>query len=272
MKSIKNHLSLVIALVSILFSMQLYLVIERSIKAYTVNLANNYAVIVLSKKEISKDEFVSCNALVIDVEQLNSDEVVDRLSSGMKNSNVEYIKLTLPKFYKLILREYPSPDDILKLKKSLQNLKDIVKIEDFAQNHDLVYKMLLLFNKVSLMFATVILVVTLLLIFKELKIWQYKHNQRMSVMALFGAPLWLRSAVLFRLAIADAIISSVITIGLFFYISTNYWIKEQFREIGIDVNIFDLLNDSILVFGVAIGISIVLAILIVLGHREEDEV
>jgi cell division transport system permease protein len=91
----------------------------------------------------------------------------------------------------------------------------------------------------------------------------------MSIMGLFGAPVWLRSAVLFRLAIVDAIIASLFAFGLFIYISSSMWVKTQFSNIGIDVVIFDVINDAALLFGAAIVLSILLASLIVLGHKEE---
>jgi cell division transport system permease protein len=129
--------------------------------------------------------------------------------------------------------------------------------------------LLLLFKKVVSIFSVFVLIVTVLLIFKELRIWQYKHNERMSIMGLFGAALWLRSAVLFRLSIVDALIASVISIGVFAYLSSYPWIIEQFRSIGIDVVIFNPVDDSLIIVGVSMSISIILASLIVLGHKEE---
>ena len=118
-------------------------------------------------------------------------------------------------------------------------------------------------------FAVVVLVVTLLLIFKELKIWQYKHNERMSIMGLFGAATWLRSAVLFRLAIVDALIASIVAFGVFLYVSSSPWVLGQFSNIGINIVIFNPIEDSLLILGVAMSISVALASLIVLGHKEE---
>jgi cell division transport system permease protein len=187
----------------------------------------------------------------------------------MKNTNIELLKLSLPKFYKLSLAYYPTPKEIKELREDLLKSKSITKIEDFSHSHDTVYKLLLLFKNVVSLFALVVLVVTVLLIFKELRIWQYKHNERMTIMALFGAPLWLRSAVLFRLAIVDALIASFVTLGSFVYLSSSPWILEQFNNIGINVIVFDILNDFLMILGVSVSISILLASLIVIGHKEE---
>lgn len=269
MKSIKNHLSLIIALVSILFSVQLYILVERSIEAYSSKLANNYSIIVMSKKELQLNDFKAINSLVTDSTLLDSNEVASRLSSDIKSVNLDLLKLSLPKFYKITLKSYPTPSQIKELKNDLLKNAYVTKVEDFSYNHDTIYKLLLLFKSVAILFAGVIFLVTILLISKELRIWQYQHNERMSIMSLFGAPLWLRSAVLFRLAIVDAIISSVIIIAIFMYISVDKWVGDQLRSVDIKIVIFDTINDSMLLGSMALVISLILATLIVIAHKEE---
>ena len=269
MKSFKNHLSLVTALLSILFSIQIFIIVDRSIEAYNESLAKNYSVIIVSQKKLDNKSILSLNSMISEVSELSADSVIKRLNSGISAKNIELLKLTLPKFYKLSLTHYPTPSQIEKLRRDLLTNRAITKIEDFSHTHDITYKLLLLFKNVVSLFAIVVFIVTSLLIFKELRIWQFKHSERMSIMGLFGAPVWLRSAVLFRLAIVDAIIASVLAFGLFIYISSSSWVQEQFSNIGISVLIFDIVNDSTLLFVTAIILSILLASLIVLGHKEE---
>ncbi|NPA60291.1 MAG: cell division protein FtsX [Epsilonproteobacteria bacterium] len=269
MKSFKNHLSLVVALLSILFSMQIFIVVDRSIDAYKQNLTNNYSVIIVSQKRLDRVSILKLNSMISEVEELSAEKVIKRLNSGISQKNIELLKLTLPKFYKLRLSKYPTPKQIENLKKDLMKNKSITKIEDFAHSHDTTYKLLLLFKNVVSLFAIVVFVVTTLLIFKELRIWQFKHSERMNIMGLFGAPTWLRSAVLFRLAIVDAIIASILAFSLFIYLSSLALVKEQFTNIGINIVIYDVLNDSLLLLGVALILSILLASFIVLGHKEE---
>jgi cell division transport system permease protein len=269
MKSIKNHFSLVLALLSILFSIQIFTIAQRSIDSYKHNLANNYSVIVVSTKRIKNDKFIQINNLIKNVSELSPDNVIKRLNKNMDKKNIDLLKITLPKFYKLTLKHYPSPQEIKKLTKDLFKYDSITKVEDFAETNDTIYKLLLLFKGVVTVFAITIFTITSLLIFKELRIWQYKHSERMSIMGLFGAPVWLRSAVLFRLAIIDAIIASIASILIFLYISSNKWIVEQFDNIGIKVTIFDTLNDSIILSLAALTLSLILASMIVMAHKEE---
>lgn len=269
MRSVKNHLSLVIALLSILFSIQVFFIVERSIDAYKVTLASNYSVIAVSKKALDSSEFIKINKLISGVQELSPDAVIKRLSSDMKHTNVELLKLTLPKFYKLTLEYYPTSQEVKALREDLLANSLITKVEDFSHTHGTTYKLLLLFKNVVSLFAFVVFIVTVLLILKELRIWQYKHNERMTIMGLFGAALWLRSAVLFRLAIVDALIASFLAFGIFYYMSSYPWILEQLDSIGINIVIFNPVNDFLIILGVAVSISILLASLIVIGHKEE---
>ncbi len=268
-KSIRNHISLVLALTSILFSVQLYILVERSISAYNVKLKNNYSMIVMSKKDITQEEFLPINKLIAKATPIDANEVATRLSGGIKSINLDLLKLSLPKFYKVTLSHYPTPAEIKSLKDTLLKHPYITKVEDFSYSHDIVYKLLMLFKTVAALFAGVILLVTMLLIFKELRIWQYQHNERMSIMSLFGAPLWLRSAVLFRLAIVDAIISSVIIVSIFTYLAQDKWVLNELNGVGINIVIFDFINDSIFLGTLAVGISMLLAVLIIIAHKEE---
>ncbi|MCF6339315.1 MAG: cell division protein FtsX [Sulfurimonas sp.] len=269
MKSVKNHFSLIIALLSILFCIQIFIIVDRSIEAYKENLANNYSIVVVSKKQIKEKEMLLLDESISSVQELPPDNVIKRLNTNIDKKNMNLLKLTLPKFYKLYLYKFPTPDDIKKLKLNLSKNKSITKIEDFAKTHDTTYKLLVLFKNVVFIFAMVVSIVTMLLILKELRIWQFKHNERMSVMGLFGAPIWLRSAILFRLAIVDALISSVLIFLIFIYISTNKWVLLQFQNLNIKVEVFNLVNDSLLLLAISLIVSVTLAAMVVLGHKEE---
>lgn len=269
MKSIKNHLSLILALLSILFSVQVFVIVDRAIDAYKTGLANNYSIVMVSQKSLDEATIKGLNPLIKSYSELSPDAVIKRLSSDLNSKNAELLKLTLPKFYKIYLTTYPSPSEIKKLTADLLKNQFVTKVEDFAHTHDVTYKLLMLFKNVISLFAIVVFVVTVLLIFKELRIWQYKHSERMNVMGLFGAPVWLRSAVLFRLAIVDAIISSLIAFGAFTYAATHQVVIQKLQSIGIEVKVFDLIQDAPILFGIAMTLSLILAFLIVMGHKEE---
>ena len=49
-----------------------------------------------------------------------------------------------------------------------------------------------------------------------MRIWVLEHKERMDIMTLFGAPFWMKSAVLYRLAIVDSFIATAVVIALFY--------------------------------------------------------
>lgn len=269
MKSFKNHLSLVVALLSILFSLQTFIIVERSINAYKENLAKNYSLIVVSQKHLKEKEILKKSPLIVSLKALSPDAVIKRLNSGIDKNSIAILKLSLPKFYKLKLKTYPSPLEIKEITNKLLKNRSIIKVESFSKTHDTTYKLLLLFKTVIAVLAFSVGVVTVLLVSKEMKIWQLKHNERMSIMGLFGAPTWLSSAVLFRLAIVDALIATFLSFMIFIYISSSSWISEQFSSIGIEVVVFDVLKDTFMMLSLAMTLSILLATFIVLSHKEE---
>ena len=269
MKSFKNHISLVIALLSILFSLQIFTIVDRSIDAYKENLAKNYSLVIVSKKILNTKNLLNDNKIIDGVSEVSPESMIKKLNSGISKQNMELLKITLPKFYKVTLKYYPSSIELDKLTEKLLKTQSIDQVETFSKTHDTTYKLLLLFKTVITVFSFTVIVVTVLLIFKELRIWQFKHNERMSIMGLFGAPVWLRSAVLFRLAIVDAFIASALSFLIFSYLSSMPWVLEQFSNIGIHVVVFDTLYDFLTMLGVSVAVSMLLATSIVLGHKEE---
>ncbi len=269
MRSIKNHLSLIIALFSIVFTMQIYIVIDRTVVAYENDLNNNYSVVVVTKKKMEPKTLVSLSPTITSAKEISTKEVLTNLQSQMKQRHIDLLKLSLPHFYALHLNHYPTPSELQTLRKRLERNAEITRIEDFAKSHDTIYTLLLLYKSISMLFAIGIFAVTSLLIIKEMRIWQFQHNERMSIMAMFGAPVWMRSAVLFRLAIVDAIIASLLAIATFSYADFTKVGSEQLRSIGVEVQIFELVNDGMLIVALALSLSIILATLIVIGHKEE---
>jgi cell division transport system permease protein len=270
MKSLKNHISLIIALFTVLFSVQIYVSVDRTIAAYETRLKNDYSIIVVANKNLTSAEFKAMDNLIERSDVIATDQVLNRLQGEMTKKNLDLLKITLPKFYRIYLNRFPTPSEIEKLQKRLQKNSAIERVEGYAQTHDTVYKLMLLFKDVVQIFSIAIAAVTSLLILKEMRLWQFQHADRMSIMALFGAPVWLRSAVLFRLAIVDAIIATIVLCLAFFLIEQYGWMDILLRTVGISIELFDFVNDAVRSLVIALGVSIVLTLTIVVGNSEEE--
>jgi cell division transport system permease protein len=269
MKSIKDHISLILALFSILFAVQIFLVNDRALTAYEEKLSTTYSMIVVTSASIPENTFKGYSGNIEKVESLPTDAVVSKLGGDISAKNLELLKLSLPKFYRIHLKTFPSSSEIELLTKTIKANNLVTRVEDFSNNHDTIYKLLILFKQITQLFAAVILIVTILLIAKEMRIWQLQHSERMNIMGLFGAPVWLRSAVLFRLAITDAIIASIFSVLMFYTIAMSSWTADQLQTIGIEITVFDPLTDGSILLGIAVAISILLASTLAIGYREE---
>ncbi len=271
MKSLKNHVSLIVALFTVLFSVQIYVAVDRTIAAYEEHLKNGYSIIVVSKQSLKEADFKALDTLIDRTEAIPTDQVLKQLKGEMSQKNLDLLKATLPKFYRLYLSRFPTPQEIQSLQKRLQKHSAIERVEGYSQTHDTVYKLMLLFKDVVQIFSISIAAVTSLLILKEMRLWQFQHAERMNIMALFGAPVWLRSAVLFRLAIVDAIIATVAICLAFFIIEHYGWMDKLLQTVGITISLFDFLNDALRLLAIALGVSIVLTLTIVIGNTEEEQ-
>ena len=269
MKSLKNHLSLIIALLTILLTLQIFLSVEKAITAYEADLSENYSIIVISDQNISAKQLTQISPAIINSEEISAQQIVQRLQKEMKSKMIDLHKIILPHFYRIHLDHFPTPAEVDTLSQKLSSQPYIKRVENFSHNHSTIYKLLLLFKWVTMILAVSIFAVTTLLIIKEMHLWQFQHHDRMNIMALFGAPVWLRSAVLFRLAIVDAIIATLITSAIFITAYHYRWAQDQLSAINVHIELFNPFYDSLQLLGVALSLSVLLASLIVMGHKEE---
>jgi len=269
MKSLKSHFSLITALFSILITLQLFMSLDRVIEAYEATLGDNYGIVVVSDTNLTQAFFARVDSLIQKAEPISPARMLQNLQQLSSTSQINLMELELPHFYRLKLKRFISPDESRDLGAKLRSNGSISRVETFAQQHDTVYRLLELFKGVIIVLAGVLFLVTSLLIIKEMRLWQFQHRERMNIMALFGAPVWLRSAVLFRLAIVDAIIASLLASTLFLAASSNGLLESVAALVQIDIALFTPLSDLPLLFALAIGLSILLASIIVIGYKEE---
>lgn len=269
MKSLKNHFSLIAALFTILFTLQVYQILDRSIASYEESLRANYSIVVIANTALEEDAIKSRFSIVRSIEEISPEKVIKRLENEMDKTSLGLLRASLPKFYRLSLERYPQPEEVDMLSSQLESMKQIKRVESFSKTHDQIYKLLLLYKGITQIFAFAVFVVTILLIVKEMRIWQFQHAERMNIMALFGAPIMLRSAVLFRLAIIDAIIAASLVLAVFGLIINRGWADPFFNDINIHVMLFNYTKDTFLHFSIALSLSVILALMLIVNQKEE---
>ncbi|WP_353662821.1 FtsX-like permease family protein [Hydrogenimonas sp. SS33] len=269
MTFIRNHLGLILPLFAILFSLEYLLVFDRVVHTYENRLKEQFTVIVVADRGVDPVALKNASVLVGSVEKVDAAAVLKRLRRQISEANLEKLKAVLPVFYTVKLRRYPDSKRLEKLKEELTGVKGVRRVQVFENVHDRIYGMLIFMKSNFYVFATLIALIGSLLILKQMVVWQLEHSERMQIMALFGAPVWLRSGVLFRLAFVDALIALLLAAGLMFYLTGESHVLTILQEMHIDPATLLHLDDLTLLAATAFGLSLFSALWVVMRFKEE---
>jgi cell division transport system permease protein len=265
MKYLKNHIFLIFALVSILFSIETYLIFNKIVSNYEKKIVKNYTMIVVSKTKIDKLEFKNISR----IEQIDIKDSLANVKKQFRNLDIDKLKAKLPYFYKLHFKKFPTPMELKRIETKLLADPNIKKVESFRQNQNQVYNLLLMIRLVATMFMVIILFISFLLIIKQLEVWKFEHSERMYIMELFGAPFWFKSALLLKLAIIDSIVSIVFIFGLMEYIFNSDMYKNLLNQLSITIHI-DIFKDLTMFFVISLVISLMATFIVILTKRDEN--
>ncbi len=256
MKSVKNHISLIIPLFAILFSVEFYLIIDRIIQNYEKSLANDYSIIVVSKRPLSLDELKLVDEDIVSIKEIDASLVINRLKQN--NINVDYneLKNFLPRFYKIFLSTFPSANKLNQIKAKLMKTEGILRVETFMKTHEKMYNFLIFIKNLSKIFLAIIFITSAMLVFKQIEVWNLEHQERMYIMSLFGAPLWMRNAILVKLSIIDTIISTLLVYAVYYYLLKSGYFSKFLGLEDIALNPDVLRTDMIWMFLLGFFISI----------------
>ena len=264
MKFIKTHISLIFPLVAILLGLEFFIVFDRTTDTFEKSLQNGYSMMVVSKEEMSIDDFKSWDEHIEQVSELEKSKILKRLKMNKDAKKSKQFESSLPNFYSIKLNAYLTLDELATVKHNLKKSSNILTIESFQSAYQSKYE---LFSFIKFSFQTFIIFMTIIgffLIVKQMEVWNFLHAQRMKIMEIFGASLFLRSKVLINMALIDAVISALITSALF-YLFQNSWVrgsqmeilKENVESVFSLGDIFILLFASIVVVMIAVYIVVV---------------
>jgi cell division transport system permease protein len=269
MKFIKQHVSLIFPLVAILLGLEFFIVFDRTTDSFEKSLKNGYTMMVVAKDEMSIDDFRSWDEHILKVEEIEKSKILHGVNIDLANGKGKKLEASLPNFYSIKLDSYLNIPDLAKVKTNLKKSTSITRIETFTSVYQSQYE---LFSFIKFSFHTFILFMTIIgffLILKQMEVWNFLHAQRMKVMEIFGASLFLRSKVLINMALVDAVISAIITSTIFFTIQ-NLWVRNTHMEILKDnvESIFAFSDFFVLLFASIIVVLIAVA-LVVVNVKEE---
>ena len=269
-KFIKTHLSLILPLMAILLGLEFFSVFDRTTESFEKSLKNGYTMMVVAKNEMSIDDFRSWDKHVLKVEEIKKSKILNSVNIDLEKDKGENLEHSLPNFYSIKLNKYLSISELAEVKSNLKKSEDITRIETFNSVYQSQYE---LFSFIKFSFNTFIVFMTIIgffLILKQMEVWNFLHAQRMKVMEIFGASLFLRSKVLINLSVVDAILSAIITSGVFFVIQ-NMWIRDTHMSIlKENVESVFYLSDFFILLFASISIVLVAVFLVVINVKEEE--
>ena len=272
MKSIRHHLMFILPLLAILLGIESFMVFGRVTTSYGENLKNAYTILVVARRPITPETFRAIDAHIDRVEPVEKRSIVRQIAQGMSNTSTEEILASLPEFYTVRLNRYLSNAEITVIKQHLTRHPDVRRVETFGQAHNANYNLYMLIRASLWTFVGFMVFTSLFLVVKQMEIWQLEHRERMQVMEILGASAMLRSGVLFRIALTDALIAALTTIGVFVFLRYG-WVADS----GIDLlvrkqELFFQYRDILVLFGIALVIVLVSVVIVSRNVKEVRDV
>ncbi|SFP23538.1 hypothetical protein [Hydrogenimonas thermophila] len=269
MRSIRNHLGLILPLFAILFSIEYLMFIDRILNFYEDRLNSEYSLIIVSDNNITTSDIQQSDTLIKSAELISIEKVLDKIRQQISSKNIHKIKDIVPSFYTVKLRHYTDAQRIEILKKNLMRLKGVKSVHAFENMHDKMYEILSFFKTNISIFIIIISVISFLLMIKQMTIWQLEHYERMQIMALFGAPVWLRSTILIKLAIVDATLALLLTLGVIYYILNQPQVLSFISELGMtDIPSF-WQEDTYLLASISYGVALTSTLWVIVRFKEQ---
>lgn len=261
----------ILPLMAILLGIEFYLVFDRTTDSYEKGLRDGYSMLVVTKKASTLSELQKLNVHVSSIEKIKRENIVSEIAKDVNKKTQKEILEALPYFYNVHLDTYVNTSGLEKIKNDLEKDENVKKVETFGNSYSSAYRLFSFIKFTLKLFIGFMGVVSLFLIIKQMEIWKYAHQRRMQVMEIFGAPLMLRSGILFKVAIMDAFIATILTSGFFLYIKYQ-WAKNS----GIDIMMqkqeeLFILSDIGILLGSALLIVIIAVYSVVFSSKGVQE-
>jgi cell division transport system permease protein len=239
-------------------------VINKIVTKYEEKIVHNYNVLVVSKTKLDRLNIDS----ILKIEQIDIQENLTHLKNQLKNLDFNQLQTSLPYFYRVYFKKFPTPNELKQLETILLSNPDITRVESFRTTQNQIYNLLSIIKVVVIVFMGIISIISILLIIKQLEVWRLEHRERMYIMELFGAPFGLRSAVLLKIAIIDSFLSVLVMFVVLEYIFNTNIYKQILYQLGIDITV-DIFRDLGIFLAIALFISFISTMIVIFSRKDE---
>lgn len=220
MKLLKSFFTFTFTLVIMLFMFSIYLLVTKVVNIYKENITNDYAIVVIANTPLTTIDTLA-NIKVKDIESLSREKIIKSVQDNLSNTSVKLLEKKLPYFYKIHLAEFPTSLKLEKIRKELMSISNIRKIETFSNDHNKLYSLLILVQNIIFILFAAVLVLSVLLLSKQIKIWFFEHNERISIIQLHGGSLLYSSIPIIKVILISAFISGILSSVILYGLISN---------------------------------------------------
>lgn len=268
MKFIKQHLSLIFPLLMLLFSYESAMLVKRAVMEHEKKLSQDYSIIIATKGKMGFSQLKAKVPEIKDMQEIDPQVVLKDLEHTLSSENLTFLKNQLPMFYSLSLNIFPNQGELKRINQSLLSVNGVQKAEVFAKTHSKVYRLLLLLKKSIMFFGSFLGVLSVILMVKQVEIWHLQHSKRMEIMGYMGAPFWMKNKILFKLALIDSFVSSLLVVFGVSYILSGEEFSSLFASLEISDRIFFPFQDFFVLFIMSVVISVFSALIVIIRQKD----
>lgn len=220
MRLLRSFLSFISPLIIMLLTFAVYLLVNDVVNNYKKTITNDYSIVVISNTPLIKMDKIA-GIDIKDIKILSREKIIGKVKDNLSDSSLKLLKTKLPYFYKIYLEEFPTTLKLDQIRKELTTISSVKKVETFSNDHNKVYSLLVLIQDIVIILFSVVLILSFLLISKQIKIWFFEHMERLDIIQLHGGSILYGSKPILKIMIISSIVSSAIIVSLVFFSIEN---------------------------------------------------
>lgn len=265
MKGFKTHFGVIISLVALLFSVQFVSFMLNLVSEYEELMKSEYNIIAVSKGDLKASHIKD----IENITPIDPSDMLKNLEGKISKNSLDKLKATLPNFYSITLNVFPNRAKLDEISDKLMKIDSVSRVEVFAKAHSNIYKILLLIKNIIMFFSSLIIILGLMLMFKQMRIWLFEHKKRVEIMTLFGAPYLIKSFILYKMAVIDSIISAFIVTIIYTYLPNLESFRATLEVIGVTPNTINLPYDALFLLVLSLIVSTLTVTIVMFSIKEE---
>ena len=205
-----------------LITFAIFLFTTKVVDDYKLKISNDYSIVVVANTPLVKDNINELSGIKVQkIVTLEKNKIINNIKDKLSDKSVELLKQRLPYFYKIHLEQYPTSSQLKNAKNELLEIKNIKKVEIFSKNHNQIFLLLLIIQKIIAVVFAIILIYAVIIIAKQIKIWFYEHHEAITIMQFHGASILYSASSVIKHAVFGALISFGIVAALIVLLNNN---------------------------------------------------